>query len=241
MDNSLLFSLYELKTLEVERLTVEAAEAAARDMAAERARREAEEAERAAAEAERQADETRRRAEASVREQERRAEELRLIQVEARMEERLEQEGLLRVEAVRLETEARMVVELRKARRPLGTAAALAVAAVVTVGGLGTWLMRNQDVADARSRAQLMETYDAERALTVEGQDRARARLHAEMDAIREQLAAFAPKPAPAVAPAKPARTARPAARKVRKKVAAAAHPTAPASLLDGDTPLLGD
>jgi hypothetical protein len=59
------------------------------------------------------------------------------------------------------------------------------------------------------------------------------------MAAVREQLDALTPKPAPT--PPKPPRTTRPAARRVRKKVAAAPQAPAPASFLEGDTSLLGD
>jgi len=242
MDNSVLFSLSELKAIEQERVAVEAADAVAYAELADHVQREAEEAQRLAAEDERRAAEARRRQEAAERERARRAEELRLVEAEARMERDLEREGELRLEAARLEAEARMALELKAARRPLGVAVAVGVAALFAVAGLGTWLMRSEDVVDAQSRAVLEQTYDARSALEAEREARQRARLDAELTAVREQLEALAPKPpAPTAAPTERARASRAGTRPARKKVAAAAHAPAPSSLLDGDTSLLGD
>ena len=67
MDNSVLFSLSELKAIEQERVAVEAADAVAYAELADHVQREAEEAQRLAAEDERRAAEARRRQEAAER------------------------------------------------------------------------------------------------------------------------------------------------------------------------------
>ena len=232
MDNSVLFSLSQLKTLEDERIADEAAAAAARAAAAERARREAEEGARAAVENERRAADERRRREAQERERARRAEELRLIEAEARMEE----EAQRRLEAARRQSEAQVAAELR-AQRPVGMILTLASAALLAVGGLGVWLMRSEDDAELRSRAALAEVAAREQAATA-SQLEQRARLDAELAAVRQRLAATAPAPEPPRAAARPARPVR---RVTRKKVAAAA-PAAPLpSALDIESPLVGD
>src|SRR3954469_23181903 len=97
-DNSVLFSLNELHSLEAERIAEEAAEETARLVAIERARKEAEAQAREVVETERLRLELTAKVEADTRERVRREAEIRLIEAEAR----LEQEAQARLEAARL-------------------------------------------------------------------------------------------------------------------------------------------
>jgi colicin import membrane protein len=163
MDNSVLFSLNELKTLEDDRLRAEAEAVKARRQAELRARIDAQEQAWCEAEAAAQAarDEAARQAEA--RERARLDEEVRAIQAEARMDE--EAERLL--DAARLEAEAHIDEMRAKARRPVWNVVALSLGAVAAVGGLGAWMMSRADAATARSEAVVQKHVAAKRARLV--------------------------------------------------------------------------
>lgn len=241
-DNSVLFSLSQLKALETERIRAEAEAEAARLAAIAKARRDAEERARLAAEAERRADEERRQRERDERERARRQAQLKLIEAEARMEE----EAQRLIEAARLESEARVKIELDRAR-PVGTIVALSVAALLAVVGLGGWLMHSEDVAAQERRAVLAHELEARHAAMQAAADAERARFDAEMGKLRERLAAAETAAERDRLQEKMAEAARAherralaAKRDAVKKMAAAGQPKS-TSILDGDTGLLGD
>lgn len=184
-DDTDLFSVGELHTLEDARLAEEAEADQARRRSEERARRESEERVWREAEATRQADVERRKRESEARERARREALLREIQMEARLEE--EADRLL--QAARAEAEARTDAELARAR-PVAKIATLALGALLVVGGLGAWLMQAGDAEVARSRAVLERSVEEERAAVLARQASERRRFDAELGKLKQRLAA---------------------------------------------------
>ena len=158
----------------------------------------------------------------------------------------MEEEAQRLIEAARLESEARVAAELKRAR-PVGTILTLSLAALLAVAGVGTWLMQSEDAAVARNRAEMAQQLEARQAAAAAAAEAERARFEAEMGKLRERLAAAATAAERERLHAKMADAARAHERRAQaarrdsvKKMAAAAKP-APGPILDDDSTLLGD
>jgi len=148
-ENSVLFSLKELRKIEDDRLRQETAEAEARVEAEIRAREDAERRAREDAQRFRQDEEDRvRRAEEEKANRER-EEHLRLQEAERRA--RVEGEMQIQQERMRLE------VQGKKGKSPLGPVLAVTVTAIVLGGGLMLKMKSDSDAALREREAKMIE------------------------------------------------------------------------------------
>jgi hypothetical protein len=206
-ENSVLFSLKELRKLEDERCHEEEQQELAR-LEAER-RRLLEEAEaRRAAEAALRAEEERRQREQYEREQKEREREL----AERAREQRVVFEQQLMLEQARAEAEARAAAELRPHSRWSWLPAVVVIVAV-TVGAC-MWLVRAGDQKALRDRLAQEARQEAERRAILRSEDEARRRVEREMADLKARLEATAAHPV--VVPAHPAPLTHPVVRSKR-------------------------
>jgi len=181
-ENSVLFSLRELRQIEDDRIKQEELDARAREEAARRAREDAEQ--RAVAEAERQRREAEEAERRRVDEEQRRTREDQLRLDEA--ERRARVEGQMKLEEQRLKMELEAKVTMGSHKKPT-VLIAVSVLLFLVVGGLGVFLYvqhQEQQKTLQEKRAQQAALLEAEKQLGLLKQNQA------EQDVLLQQLTA---------------------------------------------------
>jgi colicin import membrane protein len=156
-ENSVLFSLNELRNIEQDRVRTEEETERARIEAERRAREEEIRRAKEAEEAKRRAEEDRIRRDIEEKERVVRENELRLKE----SERRAQIEAAARLEQARIEAEARARIEGKKF--PTTQVVAGVIGLVVLAGGLMSYLVYNHNQELARTQAELTRKADEER------------------------------------------------------------------------------
>ena len=184
-EGSVMFSLRELRDLEVERIEDEIAADRRRQAQREEAQRAAAAAEAARIAEAQRAEIARQQAMAEERERDRRRDELELIAIEAR----LDQEEQERLETVRRAAEAQAAIDIKRAspvRKVVGI-----VGAVVAFGGITVaLLMRSGDAELARTQADLKAQARAAQQVVDEANEAEVARFTTQLAGLQSELAA---------------------------------------------------
>jgi colicin import membrane protein len=177
-ENSVLFSLRELRNIEDDRVKSEADAEQARIEAERRAREEEIRRQREAEEAKVRAEEERVRREQQERERLRLEGELRLQE----SERRAQIEAATRIEQARIEAEARAKMEARK--YPTGAIIGGVISLILIAGGVMTYLVRahNLELAQQQARAE------SERKALLAAQEAEKKRFETTMTALQSQL-----------------------------------------------------
>ena len=185
-ENSVLFSLRELRQIEDDRIKQEELDARAREEAARRAREDAEQ--RAVAEAERQRREAEEAERRRVDEEQRRTREDQLRLDEA--ERRARVEGQMKLEEQRLKMELEAKVTMGSHKKPT-VLIAVSVLLFLVVGGLGVFLYvqhQEQQKTLAEKRAAQAQTIELNRQVNALTANQAETeQLVAQLNAAQDQ------------------------------------------------------
>ncbi len=181
-ENSVLFSLRELRGIEEERVKGEEDAEKARIEAERRAREEEIRRAKEAEEAKRRAEEDRIRAEQSERERHAREDQLRLQE----SERRAQIEAAAKLEQHRIEAEARARMDAKKfpVGAVVGGVAGLIVVAAIIMGVL----VHNHNVELARQQQELQAKADAERKQLAAQAEAEKRQIEGQLAALQSQL-----------------------------------------------------
>ncbi len=181
-ENSVLFSLNELRNIEQDRVRSEEEAERARIEAERRAREEEIRRAKEAEEAKRRAEEERVRREQDEKERIAREHDLRLKE----SERRAQIEAAAKLEQARIEAEARARIEGKKF--PTAQVVAGVIGLVLLAGGIMTYLVYNHQQEVARVQAELQAKADADRKTLLAQQEAQKKELEAQMAALQDQL-----------------------------------------------------
>jgi colicin import membrane protein len=181
-ENSVLFSLNELRNIEQDRVRGEEEAEQARIEAERRAREEEIRRAKEAEEAKRRAEEDRIRQEANEKDREAREHDLRLKEAERRAQI----EAAAKLEQARIEAVARARIEGKKF--PTMQVVAGVIALVIIAGGIMTYLVHSHNEELARTQAEAQQRADAERKKLVAEDQARQAQLQKQLDDLQQQL-----------------------------------------------------
>jgi colicin import membrane protein len=181
-ENSVLFSLNELRNIEQDRVRGEEEAERARIEAERRAREEEIRRAKEAEEAKRRAEEDRIRHEANEKDRVAREHDLRLKEAERRAQI----EAAAKLEQARIEAEARARIEGKKF--PTMQVVAGVIALVLVAGGTMFYLVHSHNEELARTQAEAQQRADAERKKLVAEDQARQAQLQKQLDDLQQQL-----------------------------------------------------
>jgi colicin import membrane protein len=181
-ENSVLFSLNELRNIESDRVRGEEEAERQRIEAERRAREEEIRRAKEAEEAKRRAEEDRVRRDIEEKERIVRENELRLKE----SERRAQIEAAAKLEQARIEAEARARIEGKKF--PTTQVVAGVIGLVVLAGGIMGYLVYNHNQELARTQAELTRKADEERKTLIAQQAAEQAKLKRELEDLQGQL-----------------------------------------------------
>jgi hypothetical protein len=181
-ENSVLFSLRELRNIEEDRVKQEEDAEKARIEAERRAREEEIRRAKEAEEAKRRAEEDAIRREREERERHEREGQLRLQE----SERRAQIDAAAKLEQARIEAEARARMEAKKF--PVGAVVGGVIALVVVAGSVMGYLVHTHNVELAQQQAQLQAKHEEERKALVAQQEAAEKALSAKLADLQGQL-----------------------------------------------------
>lgn len=181
-ENSVLFSLNELRNIEQDRVRSEEEAERQRIEAERRAREEEIRRAKEAEEAKRRAEEDRIRRDQEEKERVVREQELRLKE----SERRAQIEAAAKLEQARIEAEARARIEGKKF--PTGQVVGGIIGLVLLAGGIMGYLVYNHQQEVERTRLELTRKADEERKALMAQQAAEQAKLKKELDDLQAQL-----------------------------------------------------
>jgi colicin import membrane protein len=181
-ENSVLFSLNELRNIEQDRVKGEEEAERARIEAERRAREEEIRRAKEAEEAKVRAEQDRQRREIEEKERIAREHDLRLKE----SERRAQIEAAAKLEQARIEAEARARIEGKKF--PTTQVVGGVIALVLLAGGIMTYLVYNHNQEVARIQAEAAAKADAERKQLLAQQEADRQKLEAQLSALQGEL-----------------------------------------------------
>ena len=182
-ENSVLFSLNELRNIEQDRVKSEEEQERARIEAERRAREEEIRRAKEAEEAKVRAEQERQRREIEEKERIEREHDLRLKE----SERRAQIEAAAKLEQARIEAEARARIEGKKF--PTMQVVGGVIAVVVLAAGIMSYLVYTNNQEHAREQAALQARVDAERKQLLAQQEADRQKLEAQLAAMKDDLA----------------------------------------------------